>query len=166
MVKRLTLTGSTLRPQSIANKGRMAQGLKEKVWPLLEAGKIKPIIYKTFPLKDAAGAHAELERADHVGKVMLTVYVWGARRSSAALRRPMTRTDAALSAQCRFGLVRGRADRRRAGSTGPSTAGGVCTSSSADVSGIGSPSAAARAVAFFGRRPRGRPCGAPCRRRR
>ena len=73
MVNRLTLTGSTLRPQSVANKGRMARGLKEKVWPLLEAGKIKPIIYKTFPLKDAAGAHAELERADHVGKVMLTV---------------------------------------------------------------------------------------------
>ena len=73
MVNRLTLTGSTLRPQSIANKGRMAEGLKDKVWPLLEAGTIRPIIYKTFPLKDAASAHAELERADHVGKVMLTV---------------------------------------------------------------------------------------------
>jgi NADPH:quinone reductase len=73
MVNRLTITGSTLRPQSVANKGRMAQGLKDKVWPLLEAGKVKPIIYKTFPLKDAAGAHAELERADHVGKVMMTV---------------------------------------------------------------------------------------------
>jgi NADPH2:quinone reductase len=73
MVNRLTITGSTLRPQSVANKGRMAQGLKDKVWPLLETGKVKPIIYKTFPLKDAAGAHAELERADHVGKVMMTV---------------------------------------------------------------------------------------------
>ncbi|HLG47530.1 MAG TPA: NAD(P)H-quinone oxidoreductase [Reyranella sp.] len=73
MVNRLTLTGSTLRPQSIANKGRMAQGLKEKVWPLLEAGTIRPIIFKTFPLRDAASAHAELERADHVGKVMMTV---------------------------------------------------------------------------------------------
>jgi len=73
MVNRLTLTGSTLRPQSIASKARMAQGLKEKVWPLLEAGTIRPIIHKTFPLKDAAGAHAELERADHVGKVMLKV---------------------------------------------------------------------------------------------
>jgi NADPH2:quinone reductase len=73
MVNRLTLTGSTLRPQPIASKGRMAKGLKEKVWPLLEAGTIRPIIYKTFPLKDAAGAHAELERADHVGKVMMTV---------------------------------------------------------------------------------------------
>jgi NADPH2:quinone reductase len=73
MVNRLTLTGSTLRPQSIASKGRMAQGLRDRVWPLLEAGTIRPVIYKTFPLKDAASAHAELERADHVGKVMLTV---------------------------------------------------------------------------------------------
>jgi NADPH2:quinone reductase len=73
MVNRLTLTGSTLRPQSVANKARMALGLKEKVWPLLEAGKVKPIIHKTFPLKEAVAAHAELERADHVGKVMLTV---------------------------------------------------------------------------------------------
>ena len=73
MVNRLTLTGSTLRPQSIENKSRIARGLKDKVWPLLESGKIKPIIYKTFPLAQAAAAHAELERADHVGKVMLTV---------------------------------------------------------------------------------------------
>jgi NADPH:quinone reductase len=73
MVNRLTLTGSTLRPQSVASKGRMAQGLKDKAWPLLETGAIKPIIFKTFPLAQAARAHAELERADHVGKVMLTV---------------------------------------------------------------------------------------------
>ena len=73
MVNRLTVTGSTLRPQSIANKGRMAEGLREKVWPLLAEGRIKPIIFKTFPLVEAAAAHAELERADHVGKVMLTV---------------------------------------------------------------------------------------------
>ena len=73
MVNRLTVTGSTLRPQSIANKGRMAEGLKTKVWPLLAEGRIKPIIFKTFPLIEAAAAHAELERADHVGKVMLTV---------------------------------------------------------------------------------------------
>lgn len=73
MMNRLTLTGSTLRPQSVASKARMAQGLKEKVWPLLSAGTIKPIIHKIFPLAEAAAAHAELERADHVGKVMLTV---------------------------------------------------------------------------------------------
>ena len=72
IMNRLTLTGSTLG-RGVESKGRMARGLKDKVWPLLEAGKVKPIIYKTFPLKDAAGAHAELERADHVGKVMLTV---------------------------------------------------------------------------------------------
>jgi NADPH:quinone reductase len=69
----LTLIGSTLRPQSVANKGRMARGLKEKIWPLLEAGKVKPIIYKTFPLREASAAHAEMERSEHVGKVMLTV---------------------------------------------------------------------------------------------
>ena len=73
MMNRLTLTGSTLRPQSVESKGRMARGLAEKVWPLLESGKIRPILYKTFPLREAAAAHAELERADHVGKVMLTV---------------------------------------------------------------------------------------------
>lgn len=73
MVNRLIITGSTLRPQSVASKGRMAKGLKEQAWPLLESGRIKPIIYKTFPLADAAGAHAELERADHVGKIMLSV---------------------------------------------------------------------------------------------
>lgn len=84
MVKRLTPTGSTLQPQSVANKGRMAQGVKEKVWPLLEAGEIKPIIYKSFPLTAAAAAHAELERADHVGKVMLAVSLIGARTSCSA----------------------------------------------------------------------------------
>ncbi len=73
MVNRLTVTGSTLRPQSVENKGRMARGLRDKVWPLLESGRIRPIIYKTFPLSAAAAAHAELERADHVGKVMLTL---------------------------------------------------------------------------------------------
>jgi NADPH2:quinone reductase len=73
MVNRLTVTGSTLRPQSVDNKGRMARGLQTKVWPLLESGKIRPILYKTFPLREAAAAHAELERANHVGKVMLAV---------------------------------------------------------------------------------------------
>ena len=63
----------------------MAKGLQEKVWPLLAAGTIKPIIYKTFPLADAAGAHAELERADHVGKVMLTIL--GRRGEQRRLRR-------------------------------------------------------------------------------
>jgi NADPH2:quinone reductase len=73
MVNRITLTGSTMRPQSVASKARMAKGLAETAWPLLDAGTIRPIIYKTFPLHEAAAAHAELERADHVGKVMLSV---------------------------------------------------------------------------------------------
>lgn len=73
MMKRLTVTGSTLRPQSVEAKGRMAAGLRERAWPLLASGKIKPVIHKTFPLAQAAQAHAELERADHVGKIMLTV---------------------------------------------------------------------------------------------
>ncbi len=73
MVNRLTITGSTLRPQSVSSKGRIARGLRDKAWPLLEKGSIKPIIFKTFPLAQAAAAHAELERADHVGKVMLIV---------------------------------------------------------------------------------------------
>jgi NADPH2:quinone reductase len=73
MVKRLTLTGSTLRPQSIESKRRIAHDLREKVWPLLEAGTVKPIIHQTFPLRDAALAHAALEQADHVGKIMLVV---------------------------------------------------------------------------------------------
>jgi NADPH2:quinone reductase len=73
MMNRLTITGSTMRPQSVANKGRMADGLRRKVWPLLEKGAIRPVIFRTFPLAEAAAAHAELERADHVGKIMLTV---------------------------------------------------------------------------------------------
>jgi NADPH2:quinone reductase len=73
MMNRLSITGSTMRPQSVANKGRMAAGLRQKVWPLLEKGIVKPVIFKTFPLANAAAAHAELERADHVGKIMLTV---------------------------------------------------------------------------------------------
>lgn len=73
MMNRISITGSTMRPQSIANKGRMAAGLRQKVWPLLDKGVIKPVIFKTFPMANAAAAHAELERADHVGKIMLTL---------------------------------------------------------------------------------------------
>jgi NADPH:quinone reductase len=73
MMNRLSITGSTMRPQSVANKARMAAGLRQKVWPLLETGVVKPVIFKTFALANAAAAHAELERADHVGKIMLTV---------------------------------------------------------------------------------------------
>jgi NADPH2:quinone reductase len=73
MQKRLTWTGAMLRPRGVAEKGEIARALEEKVWPLFEAGTIRPIIDRTFPLADAAGAHAYLEASGHVGKVILTV---------------------------------------------------------------------------------------------
>jgi NADPH:quinone reductase len=71
MRKRLTLTGSTLRPRSVAEKSAIAAELMEKVWPLLSAGKIKPVVYKTFPLAEAAQAHALMESSEHIGKIAL-----------------------------------------------------------------------------------------------
>lgn len=71
--RRLTITGSTLRPRPVAFKAAIAANLKEKVWPLLEAGKIKPVIYQTFPLSQAAHAHALMESSTHVGKIVLQV---------------------------------------------------------------------------------------------
>ncbi len=71
MMKRQTLTGSTLRPRSVAQKGEIAQSLREKVWPLLESGKIAPVIHKTFPLAQAADAHRLMESSAHVGKIVL-----------------------------------------------------------------------------------------------
>jgi putative PIG3 family NAD(P)H quinone oxidoreductase len=73
MVKRLTVTGSTLRPRSVVDKAAIAQSLREKVWPLLEAEQVKPVIYKTFPIVDAAQAHALMESSRHIGKIMLAV---------------------------------------------------------------------------------------------
>jgi NADPH:quinone reductase len=73
MQKRLILTGSTLRNRSVAEKTELARGLRGHVWPLIEQGKIKPVIFKTFPLEQAAQAHAALEAGNHVGKVVLTV---------------------------------------------------------------------------------------------
>ncbi|MDQ0471141.1 NAD(P)H-quinone oxidoreductase [Labrys wisconsinensis] len=73
MTKRLTHTGSTMRPQSVASKARIARELEDKVWPLLAAGACRPVIHATLPLADAAKAHALLEAGDHVGKVVLTV---------------------------------------------------------------------------------------------
>jgi NADPH2:quinone reductase len=73
MVKRLTLTGSTLRPRTVAEKAEVARSLEAKVWPLFAAGKCKPVIFKTFPLADAAGAHRLMESSLHVGKIVLTV---------------------------------------------------------------------------------------------
>jgi NADPH2:quinone reductase len=71
--RRLTITGSTLRPRPVAFKAAIAASLKEKVWPLLEAGKIKPVIFKTFPLAQAAEAHTLMESSTHVGKIVLQV---------------------------------------------------------------------------------------------
>ena len=71
MVKRQTLTGSTLRPRSVAEKGAIAATLREKVWPLIEAGKVGPVIFKTFPLAEAAAAHRLMESSSHIGKIML-----------------------------------------------------------------------------------------------
>jgi putative PIG3 family NAD(P)H quinone oxidoreductase len=73
MVKRQTITGSTLRPRSVAQKGAIAQALREKVLPLLENGKVKPLIFKTFKLSEAAEAHRLMESSTHIGKIVLTV---------------------------------------------------------------------------------------------
>ena len=71
--RRLTVTGSTLRPRPVAFKEKIARELRERVWPLLEAGRIKPVIHQTFPLEQAAAAHALMESSAHVGKIMLNV---------------------------------------------------------------------------------------------
>ncbi len=73
MMRRLTVTGSTLRPQSDLAKARIAAALREKVWPLLEAGTVAPIIDSTFPLSEAAAAHARMESSGHIGKIVLDV---------------------------------------------------------------------------------------------
>ena len=73
MVKRLTVTGSTMRPRSTAEKGQIAAALESKVWPLLEQGRCGPRIFQVFPLAQAAAAHRLMESSAHVGKIMLTV---------------------------------------------------------------------------------------------
>ena len=70
--RRLTITGSTLRPRPVAEKGAIAAALAREVWPLLEAGTIKPIVFKTFPLAEAAAAHGLMESSEHVGKIVLS----------------------------------------------------------------------------------------------
>ncbi|OBV36883.1 NAD(P)H-quinone oxidoreductase [Janthinobacterium psychrotolerans] len=71
--RRLTVTGSTLRPRSVEFKTAVARHLRDTVWPLIEAGRIKPVIYKTFPLDKANQAHALMEASTHIGKIMLQV---------------------------------------------------------------------------------------------
>ncbi|WP_348696800.1 NAD(P)H-quinone oxidoreductase [Duganella fentianensis] len=71
--RRLTISGSTLRPRSPAFKGAIARQLLEKVWPLLASRKLQPVIYEVFPLEQAAAAHALMETSQHVGKIMLQI---------------------------------------------------------------------------------------------
>ncbi|MCQ4320797.1 NAD(P)H-quinone oxidoreductase [Stutzerimonas stutzeri] len=73
MRKRLTFTGSTLRPRSRAEKADIAKALQDKVWPLLGQGRCRPVIHATFPLKEAAEAHRLMESSKHIGKIMLEV---------------------------------------------------------------------------------------------
>jgi NADPH:quinone reductase len=73
MLKRLTHTGSTLRARPVADKAAIARAVEDKVWPLIAANKVKPVIYKTFPLTEAAAAHALMESSRHIGKIVLTV---------------------------------------------------------------------------------------------
>lgn len=73
MAKRLTFTGSTLRPRSAQDKAQIASELKAQVWPLLATGKVSPVIYQVFNLDEAAKAHALMESSQHIGKIMLTV---------------------------------------------------------------------------------------------
>jgi NADPH2:quinone reductase len=73
MRRRLVVTGSTLRPRPVEFKGYLARNLREKIWPLIEAGKIKAEIFKTFPLEQAADAHRLMETSQHIGKLVLTL---------------------------------------------------------------------------------------------
>jgi NADPH:quinone reductase len=73
MVKRLTVTGSTMRPRTTAEKGAVAQGLRERVWPVLNEGRCAPVIETSFPLDQVAAAHRLMEGRGHIGKIMLRV---------------------------------------------------------------------------------------------
>jgi NADPH2:quinone reductase len=73
MRRRLTMTGSTLRPRPVEFKGAIARSLRERIWPLVEAGRIRPVLYKTFPLAAAADAHRLMESSQHIGKIVLTL---------------------------------------------------------------------------------------------
>ena len=73
MQRRLTITGSTLRPRSVEEKGSIARALHKEVWPLIESGKVRPIIHATFPLASAAEAHRLMETGSHIGKIVLEV---------------------------------------------------------------------------------------------
>ena len=73
MMKRLTLTGSTLRPRSVAEKSEIAAALERRVWPLISAGRVRPVVHSTYPLEAAADAHRLMESSVHIGKIVLEV---------------------------------------------------------------------------------------------
>ena len=73
LIKRLTLTGSTLRSRSVAQKAAVADAVRKNVWPLLAAGKVRPVIFATFPLAEASEAHRLMETSNHIGKIVLTL---------------------------------------------------------------------------------------------
>jgi NADPH:quinone reductase len=73
MQRRLTITGSTLRARSVAEKGAIAAALRASVWPLLDAGRVRPVVFRTFALNDAAEAHQLMESGAHIGKIVLTM---------------------------------------------------------------------------------------------
>jgi NADPH:quinone reductase len=73
MVRRLTITGSTLRPRSVEEKAAIAQNLRQHVWPLLESGKIRVVIDRVVPLARASDAHRLMEASQHIGKILLQV---------------------------------------------------------------------------------------------
>ena len=73
MMRRLTLTGSTLRARTIEFKGLLADEIHRTVWPLVEQGKLKPIMDQSFPLEEAAAAHGRMEAGDHIGKIILEI---------------------------------------------------------------------------------------------
>ena len=72
-MKRLTVTGATLRPRTVAQKAVIADELRAQVWPLLETGAVKVVMDHTFDLVDAAAAHSRMEGSEHIGKIVLTV---------------------------------------------------------------------------------------------
>jgi NADPH:quinone reductase len=73
LMKRLTLTGSTLRSRTVAQKAQVADAVRKNVWPLLAAGKVRPVIFATFPLAEASEAHRLMETSNHIGKIVLTI---------------------------------------------------------------------------------------------
>jgi NADPH2:quinone reductase len=73
LTKRLTLTGSTLRSRTVAQKSEVADAVRKNIWPLLSAGRVRPVIHATFPLADASEAHRLMETSSHIGKIVLTI---------------------------------------------------------------------------------------------